>query len=201
MYNIINAEKQAGANVSQISNLWLFESRHVFHFPYPKTNPLTASLPFGMLVDANDLVLYITASVIDLSFFVSKANFEGKLTENQHGNANAYNISVAIPKQSPMNLLTTDRLSKREYIAVLRDGNNYYRIVGTPEQPLRFEASEQSTGKNGQNYGFKTIQANPACFISNWEAYTQTKIINGFVVVGSALLLPTDNTDFSSQRY
>lgn len=65
-------------------------------------------------------------------------------------------IRAMIPKDRPELLLKMEEMDGKEYVCVILDNNDYYKIVGTINEPLRFKADVNIDGIESLNaYGIE----------------------------------------------
>lgn len=120
-------------------------------------------LPVGGLVPASDAVW------IDLWFAPGAASYSAIIGPSQHGPSVKHQLTLPIPIDSPDYGTTMRMLSKGRWMALVMDGNELVRLVGSPAQPLKLKQTTLSTsGKNNWQAELATETLRPAYYLTGW---------------------------------
>lgn len=78
-------------------------------------------------------------------------------------------LSFTIAKDRPDLVAWFNRHARRQWIAAIQDRNEYWRVIGTPSQPLLIESASASTGRNARSVMFAAETEQEAFFLHEDE--------------------------------
>lgn len=111
------------------------------------------------------------ATITQIDFIPESGSLSCKSSGSDHGSIYGIDISCVVRRSSPENLVIIESFNNRKVFAIILDTNGYYRLAGTREQPLIFNA-EDGSGQRMQDLNSilinMTAQASaPVPFISD----------------------------------
>ena len=92
------------------------------------------------------------AEWIAIPILYRSGTYSQQMAQTANGPEFQQNLSFVLPKDRPELAEWFNRHRRREWLAVIQDRNEYWRVVGTPAQPLTIETISVNTGNvNGRN--------------------------------------------------
>ncbi|MCX6216379.1 hypothetical protein [Spirosoma sp.] len=151
------------ANVPGLRRLWLIEARHVLAVVDPRTVP--GILDVGWHLPSQGLNLTEDAIIYDWRFRSRQGSYEEKTTITVQGIVYGQSIKLVVPKDAPETTLACYRMGRRKWLAIYHDSNGLVRLVGTPNQPLRFD-QQLTIGANERVLTFTGESKLPSLYIT-----------------------------------
>lgn len=142
----ISDEDSEGPNGGGQVELLVIRARHVENIPDPDPNTTTITSNIAFVAD-NVFAKWDFA--IDTG--VLKHNSSGE----QGSQAVSYDVEVTVPKGRPEVDKIIEESLNGKFIVVVRDDNNYVRILGTKRRPMTFTHEYDSGTKFNDKNGYK----------------------------------------------
>lgn len=104
---------------------------------------------------ANEFNLHLTP-MDSIWVLPDSLKFKQSKKSGPNGNHFPTSIKAMIPKDRPELLQQVEEMDGKEYVCVILDNNDYYKIAGTIDEPLRFTANVNIDGIESLNaYGIE----------------------------------------------
>lgn len=127
--------------------------------------------PNDITVSFNTANFRTTANIIEMYCSPGSISFTEKATLEKFGLGYKNEINAFIPKDSPETQAIINDMSSRKWIVIILDQNEYYKLAGTPEIPLRvsfdLDTGSDTPDRNGHSVSFYGTQTSKAKFIVN----------------------------------
>ena len=127
--------------------------------------------PADISIGFNTVSFYTTDNIIALYCSPGSLSFSEKTTKEKMGTVYQAEISAFIPKDTPESQSVIHALTGRKWVVILLDQNEYYKVSGTPEIPLRvsfdLDTGTDTPDRNGHSVTFYGTQTEKARFIEN----------------------------------
>lgn len=184
-----------GDNIGGVHKFWFIPARQVDSIPEPN----------GQVID-QDIVLKSGAAFYEGYSTLETLRFEEDHEKSEHGNFYEQVLGGFYPKESPGVTQQFEEMAADRFIVIFQDNNNYYKLLGSLENPLRFEADMDTTdtpgGRNGYTFEFRREADKRAPF---YEGLFQTEesTIDADQAVSSSLIFVLDasSDDTVEQNY
>ena len=98
-------------------------------------------------------------------------SFTEKESQENYGLGYKNELNAFIPKDSPETQAIINDMIGRKWVVIMLDQNEYYKVAGTPEIPLRvsfdLDTGSDTPDRNGHPVSFYGTQISKARFISD----------------------------------
>ena len=126
--------------------------------------------PDDITVSFNTANFRTTANIIEMYCSPGSISFTEKTTLEKYRVAYKNEFNAFIPKDSPETQAIINDMIGRKWIVIMLDQNEYYKVAGTPEIPLRvsfdLDTGADTANRNGHTVSFYGTQTSKAKFIN-----------------------------------
>jgi len=127
--------------------------------------------PADIYIGFNAVSFFTTDNIIELYCSPGSISFTEKESQEIYGLGYKNELNAFIPKDSPEVQAIINSMSGRKWIVVFLDQNEQFKVVGTPEIPLRvsfdLDTGSDTPDRNGHSISFYGTQTSKAKFISD----------------------------------
>ena len=127
--------------------------------------------PDDITISFNTANFKTTANIIEMYCSPGSISFTEKESQEKYGLGYKNEINAFIPKDSPETLAIINDMIGRKWVVILLDQNEYYKVAGTPEIPLRvsfdLDTGADTADRNGHTVSFYGTQISKAKFIAD----------------------------------
>ena len=127
--------------------------------------------PSDITISFNTANFRTTANIIEMYCSPGSLSFSEKESLETCGTVYKTEINGFIPKDSPEVLAIVNDMSRRKWVIILLDQNEYYKVAGTPEIPLRvsfdLDTGSDTPDRSGHTVSFYGTQLSKAKFIAD----------------------------------
>jgi hypothetical protein len=109
--------------------------------------PVSNIFQYENIYDGQIHNLVLNTGEMDTLFIVpDSAEFTQEKSQSPAGDVFATSLTAIIPKDRPELLAKCQEMDGKEFIVVYKDNNGYYKVLGSPEEPMKFSA-DVNTGQ------------------------------------------------------
>ena len=127
--------------------------------------------PGDITISFNTANFRTTANIIEMYCSPGSISFTEKETQEKFGLGYKNEINAFIPKDSPEVQAIINDMSGLKCVVIMLDQNEYYKVAGTPEIPLRvsfdLDTGADTPDRNGHSISFYGTQTSKAKFIAD----------------------------------
>ena len=127
--------------------------------------------PDDLSISLNVVSFLTTDNIIEIYCSPGSISFTEKESQEKYGLGYKNELNAFIPKDSPEVQAIINSMSGRKWIVVFLDQNEQFKVVGTPEIPLRvsfdLDTGSDTPDRNGHSISFYGTQTSKAKFISD----------------------------------
>ncbi len=127
--------------------------------------------PTDITISLNSISFSATQNIVEIYCTPGSMSFTEKESQEKHGTAYKNELKAFIPKDSPDALTIIIQMSGRKWVVVMMDQNGYFKVVGTPEIPLRvsfdLDSGADTADRNGHSISIYGTQSSKAKFIDD----------------------------------
>ncbi len=127
--------------------------------------------PDDITISFNTANFKTTANIIEMYCSPGSISFTEKESQENYGLGYKNELNAFIPKDSPETQAIINDMIGRKWVVIMLDQNEYYKVAGTPEIPLRvsfdLDTGSDTPDRNGHPVSFYGTQISKARFISD----------------------------------
>jgi hypothetical protein len=127
--------------------------------------------PDDLTISINTANFKTTANIIEMYCSPGSISFTEKESQENYGLGYKNELNAFIPKDSPETQSIINDMIGRKWVVIMLDQNEYYKVAGTPEIPLRvsfdLDSGADTPDRNGHSISFYGTQISKARFIAN----------------------------------
>lgn len=127
--------------------------------------------PDDITVSFNTANFKTTANIIEMYCSPGSISFTEKESQENYGLGYKNELNAFIPKDSPEVQAIINDMIGRKWVVIMLDQNEYYKVAGNPEIPLRvsfdLDSGADTPDRNGHSISFYGTQISKAKFIAN----------------------------------
>ena len=127
--------------------------------------------PDDITISINTTNFKSTANIIEMYCSPGSLSFTEKESQENYGLGYKNGINAFIPKDSPETQAIINDMIGRKWVVIMLDQNEYYKVAGTPEIPLRvtfdLDSGADTADRNGHTVSFYGNQISKARFIAD----------------------------------
>ena len=127
--------------------------------------------PDDITISFNTANFRTTANIIEMYCSLGSISFTEKESQENYGLGYKNEINAFIPKDSPDVQAIINDMIGRKWVVIMLDQNEYFKVAGTPEIPLRvsfdLDSGADTPDRNGHTVSFYGTQISKAKFIQN----------------------------------
>jgi len=127
--------------------------------------------PEDIVLGFNTANFRTTANIIEMYCSPGSISFTEKESQEKYGLGYKNQLNAFIPKDSPEVQSIINSMSGRKWVVVFLDQNQQFKVVGTPEIPLRvsfdLDTGMDTPDRNGHSISFYGTQTSKSKFISD----------------------------------
>ncbi len=127
--------------------------------------------PADLILSFNAVSFFTTENIIKMYCSPGSISFTEKASQEKYGLGYKNEINAFIPKDSEQTQAIMNDMVGRKWVIILLDQNQQFKVVGTPEIPLRvsfdLDTGSDTADRNGHSISFYGTQLSKAKFIEN----------------------------------
>ena len=127
--------------------------------------------PDDITISFNTANFRTTANIIEMYCSPGSISFTEKESTENYGLGYKNELNAFIPKDSPDVQAIINDITRRKWLVIMLDQNEYYKVAGTPEIPLRvsfdLDSGADTPDRNGHTVSFYGTQISKAKFIAD----------------------------------
>ncbi len=127
--------------------------------------------PDDITISFNTANFRTTANIIEMYCSPESISFTEKESQENYGLGYKNELNAFIPKDSPKTQAIINDMIGRKWVIIMLDQNEYYKVAGTPEIPLRvsfdLDSGADTPDRNGHTVSFYGNQISKARFIAD----------------------------------
>lgn len=127
--------------------------------------------PDDISISFNTANFRTTENIIEMYCSPGSISFTEKESQENYGLGYKNELNTFIPKDSPETQAIINDMIGRKWVVIMLDQNEYYKVAGTPEIPLRvsfdLDSGADTADRNGHTGNFFGTQISKARFIAD----------------------------------
>ena len=127
--------------------------------------------PRDIFISFNAVSFFTTDNIIEMYCSLGSISFTEKESQEKYGLGYKNELNAFIPKDSSETLALINDMIGRKWVVIMLDQNEYYKVAGTPEIPLRvsfdLDTGADTADRNCHTVSFYGTQISKAKFIAD----------------------------------